>query len=165
MSSLQSPEDFNQDAQLAIDRRECQERRRFTIKGFLYGCIKCRRRGPRRAENYLLAYTDWYETKLLVLAIALLLLSALDAALTLTLLANGAVEINPLMDFLLRKGVDYFIVIKLMMTASCIIILIAHYRFKLFQRLRVDIMLLGALFIYTGLITHEFYMLVSMGLA
>ena len=165
MSSVPSPEDLTQDAQLAIDRRERRERRQFSIRGFLYGCIKCRRRGPRRAENYLLAYTDWYETKLLVLAIALLLLSALDAGMTLTLLANGAVEMNPFMDFLLQKGVDYFIICKLAMTAVCIVILVAHHRFKLFQRLRVDIMLLGALFLYTGIITHEFYMFVSMGLA
>ena len=165
MSSLHSQEDVTQDAQLAIDRRERRERRQFSVKGFLYGCIKCRRRGPRRAENYLMVYTDWYETKLLVLTIALLLLSALDAAMTLTLLSHGAVEINPFMDFFIQKGVDYFIAVKLTMTAVCLVVLVAHYRFRLFQRLRVDVMLLGALFIYMGLITYEFHMFIAMGLA
>ncbi len=157
MSILESQEDLSSDAQLALERRNASDRRNPSFKGFLIGCIKCRRRGPRRAENYLYHQTDWYDVKLLVMALSLLLLSSLDAAMTMHLLNNGAVELNPLMDYLLRQGARVFIVTKIAMTSICIIVLVAHYHSRIFNWLRVDILLLFALFIYTGLITYEFF--------
>ncbi len=146
------------DAQLAIERRDRLDRRRPSLKGFIYGLFHARRRGPRRAENYLSHYTDWYDVKLLVLSLCLLLLSCLDAAMTMRLLSFGAVELNPIMDELLKQGTKYFIGIKIAVTALCIIVLVAHNRFKLFNIIRVDILLISAVFIYLGLVTYEFYL-------
>ena len=157
MSSFESGEDLNSDAQLALERRNSGDRRNPTLKGFLIGCVKCRRRGPRRAESYLYYQTDWYDVKLLVMALGLLLLSSLDAAMTMHLLNNGAVEINPIMNYLLRQGANVFIITKIAMTSICIVVLVAHYHSRVFNWLRVDIMLLLALFIYTGLVTYEFF--------
>lgn len=156
MSTLESQEDLTSDAQLAIERRNSRDRRNPSFKGFLIGCIKCRRRGPRRAD-YLYHQTDWYDVKLLVMALSLLLLSTIDAAMTMHLLNNGAVEINPLMDYLLRQGAHVFIITKIVMTSVCVVVLVAHYHSRIFNWLRVDIMLLFALFIYTGLVTYEFF--------
>ena len=146
------------DAQLAIERRDRSDRRNPSVKGFLYGLFLARRRGPRRAENYLSHYTDWYDVKLLVLSLSLLLLSCLDAAMTMKLLSFGAVELNPIMDELLKQGTNYFIGIKIAVTALCIIVLVAHNRVKIFKFLRVDILLITAVFIYLGLVTYEFYL-------
>lgn len=146
------------DAQLAIERRDRSDRRNPSVKGFLYGLFLARRRGPRRAENYLSHYTDWYDVKLLVLSLSLLLLSCLDAAMTMKLLSFGAVELNPIMDELLKQGTNYFIGIKIAVTALCIIVLVAHNRIKIFKFLRVDILLITAVFIYLGLVTYEFYL-------
>lgn len=146
------------DAQLAIERRDRNDRRNPSLKGFLYGLFLARRRGPRRAENYLSHYTDWYDVKLLVLSLSLLLLSCLDAAMTMKLLSFGAVELNPIMDELLKQGTKYFIGIKIAVTALCIIVLVAHNRIKIFNFLRVDILLIAAVFIYLGLVTYEFYL-------
>ncbi len=156
MSTLESREDLTSDAQLALERRAVSDRRNPTFKGFLIGCIKCRRRGPRRAD-YLYHQTDWYDVKLLVMGLALLLLSIIDAAMTMHLLNNGAVEINPIMDYLLRQGANTFIITKIAMTSVCVVILVAHYHSRVFNWLRVDVMLMFALFIYTGLVTYEFY--------
>jgi len=146
------------DAQLAIERRDLRDRRRPSVKGFVYGLFFARRRGPRRADSYLSHYTDWYNLKLLVLSLSLLLLSCLDAALTMKLLSFGAVELNPIMDGLLKQGASYFIGVKIAVTALCIVVLVAHYQFKIFKMLRVDIMLIATVFIYLGLVTYEFYL-------
>lgn len=157
MKSYEQTEDAK-DAQLALERRDRSERRRPTLKGFMYGLFRARRRGPRRAENYLSHHTDWYDVKLLVLSLSLLLLSCLDAAMTMKLLSLGAVELNPIMDELLKQGSKYFVGIKIAVTALCIIVLVAHNRFKIFNTLRVDIILITAVFIYLGLVTYEFYL-------
>ena len=157
MSTLESQEDLTSDAQLALERRNAPDRRNPSFKGFLIGCIKCRRRGARRAESYLYYHTDWYDVKLLVMALSLLLLSSLDAAMTMHLLKDGAVEMNPIMDYLLKQGAYVFIITKIAMTSVCIIVLVAHYHSRIFNWLRVDILLLFALFIYTGLVTYEFF--------
>ena len=157
LKSYQQSEDAS-DAQLAIERRDRFDRRRPSFKGFLYGLFRARRRGPRRAENYLSHYSDWYDVKLLVLSLSLLLLSCLDAAMTMKLLSLGAVELNPIMDELLKQGTKYFVGIKIAVTALCIIVLVAHNRFKIFNFIRVDIILITAVFIYLGLVTYEFYL-------
>ena len=158
MKSYEQTEDTISDAQLAIERRDRLDRRKPSLRGFFYGLFLARRRGPRRAENYLYHHSDWYDVKLLVLSLSLLLLSCLDAAMTMNLLSRGAVELNPIMNELLKKGAEYFIWIKVIVTALCIIVLVAHNRFKLFNFVRVDVLLISAVFIYLGLVTYEFYL-------
>ena len=158
MSTLESKEDVVLDAQLAIERRDRSDRRNPTFKGFLIGCIKARRRQQRRADCFEHYETDWYDTKLLVMALTLLLLSATDAAMTMTLLENGAVEVNPFMNFLLSHSSQAFIYTKLAMTSVCIVVLVAHYHSRIFNSFRVDILLMFALFVYMGLVTYEFYL-------
>lgn len=158
MKSYEQSEDSVSDAQLAIERRDRLDRRKPSLRGFLYGLFLARRRGPRRAENYLYHHSDWYDVKLLVLSLSLLLLSCLDAAMTMNLLSLGAVELNPIMDELLKRGTEYFIWIKIFVTALCVIVLVAHNRFKLFNLIRVDVILISAVFIYLGLVTYEFYL-------
>ncbi|MEM8843565.1 MAG: DUF5658 family protein [Pseudomonadota bacterium] len=160
MSSFQSREDMVSDAQLAIERRNRQDRRQPSLKGFIIGCFKCRRRQPRRAEGYLHYHTDWYDTKILVMALALVILSIMDAAMTMHLINHhGAVEINPFMNYLLQQGSHVFIYTKLVLTCICVFILAAHYYSRVLSWLRVDIVLIFALFIYMGLVTYEFALL------
>ena len=160
MSSFQSREDAVSDAQLAIERRNRQDRRQPTLKGFIIGCFKCRRRQPRRAEGFVHYHTDWYDTKILVMALALMVLSVVDAAMTMYLINNhGAIEVNPIMNYLLEQGSNVFLYTKLGLTALCVFILAAHYYSKVLSWLRVDIILILALFIYMGLVTYEFALL------
>jgi len=125
MRSYEQSEDAVSDAQLALERRDRRDRRKPTLKGFVFGLFLARRRGPRRADN-LYQYSDWYDVKLLVLSLSLLLLSCLDAAMTMKLLSLGAVELNPIMNELIVQGTSYFIWIKIAITALCIIVLVAH---------------------------------------
>ena len=164
MKAYEQTADAASDAQLAIERRDRYDRRRPSLRGFLYGLFLARRRGPRRVEIYLSQYSDRYDLKLLVLSLSLLLLSCLDAAMTMKLLFFGAAEINPIVDQLLKQGGNYFVGIKAVITALCFIALVAHNRLKIFNLLRVDIVLITAVFIYVGLVTYEFYLYTLSGL-
>jgi hypothetical protein len=62
------------------------------------------------------------------------------------------------MNELINQGTRYFVWIKIAVTALCIIVLVAHNRIKLFNFLRVDVVLIAAVFIYLGLVTYEFYL-------
>lgn len=157
MKSYEQSEDAVSDAQLALERRDRSDRRRPSLKGFICGLFLARRRGPRRAES-LYQSSDWYDVKLLVLSLSLLLLSCVDAAMTMKLLSFGAVELNPIMNELLNQGSRYFIWIKITVTALCVIVLVAHNHIKLFNLVRVDVVLIAAVFIYLGLVTYEFYL-------
>lgn len=53
----------------------------------------------------------------------ILLLSAVDARLTLKLIAAGATELNPVMDYCLTQGTIPFIVVKMLLTIGGLIIL------------------------------------------
>ena len=158
MSSLDSKEEVAIDAQLITERRDRTERRDPTLKGFIIGCFKTQRRQQRRADCFIHYETDWYDTKLFVMALALLILSATDAAMTMTLLNNGAVELNPLMDFLLRQSIHAFVYTKLALTSVCILVLVAHYHSKIFRSIRVDILLKFSLVVYTTLVGYEYFL-------
>lgn len=137
------------------DRRDKFERRTPTFKGFIIGCIQCNRRSQRRSDCKAHFPTDWYDTKLFIMALSLLFLSITDAAMTITLLNNGAVEANPFMDFLLKQSTQAFVYTKLAMTSICIIVLVAHYHTKLFNTVSINILLTFSLTIYALLVIYE----------
>ena len=145
----------------SADRRGKLDRRDPTFKGFLIGCIKCQRREQRRYDCGSHYPTDWYDAKLFLMALALLILSITDAAMTMTLLNNGAVEVNPFMNFLLKQSTHTFVYTKLILTSVCILVLVAHYHSKLFNAFRVDRLLTFALVIYSTLVIYEIYLLMN----
>ena len=64
------------------------------------------------------------------MVIVVLLLSTLDAVLTLFLINHGAVELNPIMAYFLNIGSATFLLVKYALTAmSVMIILLLNYVF------------------------------------
>jgi hypothetical protein len=83
---------------LTQERRDRVDRRRAALRSVFYGSFNPRRRTPpRRADESRFHSLDWHSPHLLVVAICILLLSFVDAFLTLVLLTGGAEEVNPLM--------------------------------------------------------------------
>ena len=158
VSSLETEEDFISADEALNNRRGRTERRAPTLKGFLIGCIRCQRRNQRRANCNAHFPTDWYDTRLFLMALALLFLSIADAAMTLTLLNNGAVEVNPFMNFLLSQSTQAFLYTKLILTSICILVLVAHYHSKLFKTVKVHMLLTFALSIYSTLVIYELFL-------
>ena len=64
------------------------------------------------------AVTDWFHAQWLAVGIGILLLCAADALLTLTLIAHGATEINPLMDPLVQGSGHSFAYWKIGLTVD-----------------------------------------------
>jgi hypothetical protein len=141
-----------------VERRRGPDRRRVTLVSFLKGGITPRRRGGRRAdEQHLLV--DWHEPYLLFLALMILLLSVADAFLTLTLIMAGAQEANPFLAFILRDHPELFAALKMGLTGTGVLVLVAVARARLFRIVRAGLVLQGVFVAYVALIAYEWWLL------
>ncbi|UCD81838.1 MAG: hypothetical protein JSW26_10555 [Desulfobacterales bacterium] len=84
-----------------------------------------RRERIRRAEDVdKVFFFDRYNPKLFAAITAILMLSILDALLTLILIDNGSSELNPVMAYFLEHGLLPFIVAKYFLTSMGVVILL-----------------------------------------
>lgn len=137
-----------------VERRVNQERRRLTLRTFLQGGFLPRRRGGRRASDLNLA-VDLHEPYLLLLSVAMLVLSVADAFLTVTLMADGAPQVNPLLAFVLNEHPRLFTLVKIALTGTVVIVLVAVARARLFQVVRAAAFLQGLVVAYVALVACE----------
>lgn len=141
-----------------VERRRGPDRRRLTLGSFLRGGITPRRRNGRRAGEQHLP-VDWHRPYLLFLSLMILLLSVADAFLTLTLIMAGATEANPFLAFILRDHPELFAVVKMGLTGSGVLVLVAVARSRLFSIVRVETVLQGLFVAYVALIAYEWWLL------
>jgi len=147
------------DLLVSVERRHRgPERRHLTLHSFLKGGISPRRRGGRRADEQHLPI-DWHEPYLLFLSMMILLLSVADAFLTITLIMAGAQEVNPLLAFVLDEHPELFAVLKMGLTGSGVLVLVAVARARLFQIMRVGLLLQCVFVAYVALIAYEWWLL------
>jgi hypothetical protein len=139
-------------------RRRGPDRRHLTLRSFLKGGITPRRRSGRRADEQHLPI-DWHEPYLLFLSMMILLLSVADAFLTITLITAGAQEANPLLAFILEDHPELFAALKMGLTGSGVLVLVAVARTRLFQIMRVGLVLQGVFVAYVALIAYEWWLL------
>jgi Domain of unknown function (DUF5658) len=111
-----------------LDRRSGKDRRCRTLPGIRSLFIYARRQEIRRQEDkYKISYFDQYSPALLTPIVLILLLSIVDAFLTLFLVDVGAREINPIMAYFLKFGPFAFVSVKYFLTCySVIVLLIFH---------------------------------------
>jgi hypothetical protein len=106
--------------------RSVGDRRRKTLPPLRYLVAGGRRRRVRRLEDsHRIVLLDRYSPKLLAAILGILVLSLLDAALTLYLVEQGASELNPVMDYFLKKGPLIFTVTKYLLTCIAVLIFLA----------------------------------------
>ena len=147
----------------AVERRVADRRRRHWWS-IWYGGFKPRRRGGRRRDDHdRFVLVDWHASHLLLIAIAILLLCAGDAVLTLKLLSVGAVEANPLMARVIGRDASVFAAAKMAMTGIGVVLLVAASRYRLYRALRVEMALYALLAGYAALIGYEFWLLQRIG--
>ena len=143
----------------ASGQRNGSERRQIGIKSMFYALFLTRRRDPRREGEPVAYYTDWYSVPLFLLAVGIVLLCVADAFFTLQLISLGASELNPLMAYLLDKGLYLFVGIKMALTVSAIIVLVMHQRFAFFRLVKTYHILLLTFLSYAALIAYELTLL------
>lgn len=127
------------------------------MQTFLRGSLLARRRGDRRADDRY--HVDWHEPDLLFLAVTTLMLSVIDAFFTLTLLRHGATEVNPLMDYLLQQHPRMFAAVKMVLTGTGVLVLVAAARAHLFRIVRVKTVMQCMLLCYIALFAYEMWLL------
>ena len=141
------------------DRRDRRDRRHHTFRSLVHGSFAPRRRGPRRDDDLSFTAVDWHHPQWLAVAILTLLLCSADALLTLTLLANGAVEANPFMQPLVGGSPLAFTLVKMGLTSGGIVTLILLARVRILRMIPVSLLLYTVLFGYAVLVGYEFWLL------
>ena len=139
--------------------RRTRDRRNFGVSTLIYGNLYCRRRHARRSSDMYTFYVDWYEPRLLYITLAVLILSCVDAVITLKVLQHGSVELNPLMALLIEKNVSLFVYAKLMLTGTGLIVLVMHVNFRIFRYVKIRHCLVGSLVAYLALVAYELVLL------
>jgi hypothetical protein len=146
----------------AADRREHVDRRRRVWWSVVYGNFNPRRRAPpRRLDQSHYHSVDWHSSHLLAVAIGILLLSVVDAFMTLILLQGGADEVNPIMALVVYRSVAVFAALKMALTSLGVVFMVYLARYRFMRRLPVGWVLYGVLIAYTSLIGYEIHMFKS----
>jgi uncharacterized protein DUF5658 len=140
------------------ERRLRIERRRSLFHALWHGNFARRRVAPRRNTERHAVVTDWFHPQWLAVGILILLLCSADALLTLTLISHGAVEINPLMDPLVRGSGEAFAGWKIGLTAMGVVLLTVLARLQVFGR-TVGAILYVVLGMYAVLVGYELFLL------
>ena len=118
------------DGRPPVERRSGTDRRGRPTPWMSRYWLRGRRRGGRRAEDRRQVYVDRYQWSDVLLVLGVVVLCAADYLLTLEVIQRGAIEANPLMDFLLRQGSGLFGAVKLGVTLLGMLFLLMHIRLQ-----------------------------------
>ena len=125
----------------AVERRSALDRRVFTWRTVAYGFVRSRRRGGRRTDDGDQLFLDWHHPWLFFLAVGTMVLSSVDAFLTLRLIERGMIEANPVMAGMLELGTGWFATSKMLLTGSGILTLVFLAKTRFLNRLRTGLFL------------------------
>ena len=139
--------------------RGTPERRASIFHALWRGSFARRRLGPRRGTDRHPVMTDWFQPQWLATAILILLLSCVDALLTIELIGRGATEINPVMEPLVHGSARAFALWKLGLTAMGVVVLTAVARYRLPGGIAVGNLLYAVLCGYVALVGYELWLL------
>ncbi len=142
------------------DRRDFAERRSRSLRTFVYGNFRPRRRNSRRETDQHQFLFDWHEPRVLFLALGVLLLSCTDALFTLNLINIGASEANVFMASMLAGGVDLFVTSKIWITSLSVVVLVVAARRRFLGPINVEHLLQFFFALYVLLIGYELYLFV-----
>jgi len=139
-----------------FERRAGRNRRTLTWRTVFYGYLRSNRRLLRRAEDADGLFIDWHHPWLFFLALGIMILSCVDAFMTLQLIERGMLEVNPVMAMALERGVATFTASKLFMTGASILVLVFLARTHLLNIIRTGLLLTVFFSIYCCLVTYQF---------
>lgn len=143
-----------------FERRTRSDRRQRIWWAFLYGSVRPRRRRVgRRTDDGRFQATDWHGAHLWAVSVGILILSVVDAFLTVTLMSGGAVEVNPFMAAVMGHDIGVFAILKIAMTGVCVMLMVFLARYRFMRVIRVELLLYGVLLTYLFLVGHEMGML------
>jgi hypothetical protein len=145
------------------NRRDTDRRRWPTGPWSAWGFCGRRLRMRRSAEHRRPYFVDRFSSFLFICVLALLLGTVADGVLTLQLMDIDCQEVNPLMGYLLSRGVVTFLLGKYLLTVVGLPLLLVcknYYLFGTFFRVGYLIPIFAVL--YAGLIAYQAYLLATL---
>ncbi len=145
------------------ERRSGKDRRTRPTSPFTIQSLVGSRRHYRRKEDARKFYfVDLYSPFSVTLLVFTLILSLVDAFLTLKLVGENIQELNPVMDFFLKLGPMQFIMTKWFMTSFGLITLLVLKNYYIWQgRIRTVVALGIFPFLYLVLVIYEISMILK----
>ena len=134
------------------------DRRALTLRTLIASGFSPRRRTGRRASDHELP-VDFHDPRLLVPVVATLLLSIVDAFLTVRLMSVGASEANPLLALALSGHPFLFAAVKMCLTGLGVMLLVVLARTRVFKVVRAGACLYGFVAAYLCLVGYEAWLL------
>ena len=139
-----------------IDNRAIGDRRLLSWRTALYGFMRSRRREHRREQEIEVRFLDEHHPWLFFLAVGTMLLSSIDAFMTLLLIERGMVEVNPVMAAIMGQGTGWFTASKLFMTGTGVLVLVFLAKSQFLNRFRTGLFLTMIFSFYACLVCYEF---------
>lgn len=140
------------------DRRTNSDRRVNPIRSVIRGAFGGRRVAVRRSGTT--SYVDRYHPSLVYASFGIVILCCADAYFTLMLLRRGAVEINPVMDALIRANVQSFLNVKITWTCIAVVFLLLHKNFVILNLLSTARVIYALFATYAVLIAYQIALLI-----
>lgn len=139
------------------DRRKNNDRRSRATNPFSFASLfGGRSHFRRKADGVRFYLVDRYSWRAVAAVFAIILLSILDAILTIKLIRIGAArEANPVMDFFLHLGLAPFLMVKYALTVGSVLVCLILKNYRMGGRIRVKWVLMSVLFLYGALIIYE----------
>ncbi|MGI9272064.1 MAG: DUF5658 family protein [Woeseiaceae bacterium] len=148
-------------SEVVADKRAAADRRSFSWRTVLFGFMRSRRHKFRREEETEILFIDWHHPWLFFLSVGIMLMSCLDAFMTLQLIDRGMVEVNPIMASIIGQGTAMFAASKLFMTATGILVLVFLAKARFMNRVRTGLFLTIFFSFYACLVCYEFIFLLQ----
>src|SRR4051812_6550721 len=143
----------------SLERRSGTERRNRSLRAYWHGAKNPRRRAGRRATDAIFPIIDWHSPRVFAWVAGILILCGCDGIMTVMLISNGAVEVNPFMALFLPHALGWFAAVKLALTSIGTLVLVACSRMKLFRAIPVEVFLALIFLAYVVLVCYELRML------
>lgn len=148
-------------SEAVADKRAASDRRTFGWRTVVFGFMRSRRRDFRRDDEPNVLFIDRHHPWLFFLAVGTMLMSCVDALMTLQLLDRGMVEVNPLMAAVLGHGTAYFAISKMLLTGVGILALVFLAKARFLNRVRTGLFLTMFFSFYACLVCYEFVYLLK----
>lgn len=143
------------------EKRSSTERRRTSWRTVFFGFTRSRRHDHRRQSEAEIRFIDWHHPWLFFLAVGTMLMSCLDAFMTLQLIERGMVEVNPVMAAVMGQGTTAFAVSKMLLTGTGILALVFLAKARFMNRFRTGLFLTVFFSFYACLVCYEFVFLLQ----
>ena len=134
------------------------DRRKPSLKSFIYGAFKPRRRRIRREEDRDQTFLDWHPAHLLVVCTAILVLSVIDGLLTVQLVGAGVKQINPMIAYFVSTDPGVFALSKVALTTLGVFGLVLTAHMRIYDLVKSSTLLYGFLLVYVMLVVYECYL-------